>query len=125
MLVEEEIHSNMEPFSINNSNIKKETSKWVKSFYKKETKQLHEVESSIGSLLIDQMDSSLSSEEEIVLDDLLQINNELLSNDENRWHVKSQVTWILEGDYSTKQIHKYENSQKVVNNTSQTTDRNG
>ena len=125
MLVEEEIHSNMEPFSINISNIKKETSKWVKSFYKKETKQLHEVESSIGSLLIDQMDSSLSSEEETMLDDLLKINNELLSNEENRWHVKSQATWILEGDNNTKEIHKYENSQKVVNQTSQINDTNG
>jgi hypothetical protein len=125
MLVEEEIHSNMEPFSINISNIKKETSKWVKSFYKKETKQLHEVESSIGSLLIDQMDSSLSSEEETMLDDLLKINNELLSNEENRWHVKSQATWILEGDNNTKKFHKYENSQKVVNKTSQINDRNG
>ena len=101
----------------------------MKSFYKKETEQLHEqlheVESSIGSLLIDQMDSSLSSEEETMLEDLLEINNELLSNEENRWHVKSQATWILKGDYNTKKFHKYENSQKVVNKTSQINDRNG
>jgi hypothetical protein len=106
-LVEVSCHSFMHQFVVNLCKINKSTVIWAKSFRKKSFTSFQEVESEIGSLLIDHQVGSLSREEESELGKLLKKKQYVLVVKESKWHLKSKAIWLREGDNNTILFHKY------------------
>jgi hypothetical protein len=83
------------------------------------------VEFSIGILLINRPGVSLSIEEESSLVNLLKKKQELLANEEVKWHLRSRVMWIQEGDNNIIFFHNYANYRKVINTINDICDEDG
>jgi len=99
----------------NFSKIKKCTPSSTKSYNTKNLSQLHDVESQIGSLLINWKIVSLTRDGYGTLSELFKIKWGLLAYEETKSRLKSKAPWIKEGNNNTKYFNIHANYHKVIN----------